>query len=522
MTTAEYRYVRVTTAEQYWIKKAQSNPADFITYITDGQMRPAKHHLEWIYHILGSSGSRVNIIAPRGSGKTNTLNMIMAWWIGKRPWTNNAILSVSFSQASERLDDIRAIIKSERYQNVFPWIHLDYKRKVDGKIHGRPDNTSEFSIWSSIWISPQDGKTTGEAINYSQWRSYMRQHADAKGRTLYAAGITGKSIPGKRFNGLVLVDDPHDEENSASQDQRDKVEALFKKTLIGCVTPEGLVTVISTRWAEDDLSGRLSRDKYKDGSLIWETIEIPAINEDGESYWPEVWSLDDLEDRRSEIGETSFQMMYMNNPNARAAGQFKIDDLRQPIPAAEDLPDMKEIFISTDIARSLSAHADFTVYAIVSRDTRQKYGYYVWDIWRGKVGFSDSLDVLANYVDWCVDTFGGLRGVLFEKQGFQPAWAEELQNRRPDIPIILVPLKGDKVTRAKALEAKTQAGKFYCNQKMQFYETMVSELLGFTGESSRKAKDDIVDALALPFQYWGWHKRIAKSGVKKIQSPYLL
>ena len=85
---------------------------------------------------------------------------------------------------------------------------------------------------------------------------------------LLAFGINSAGIPGKRINGLLIIDDPHDEKNSATIKQRDKVESLVKKTLFGCLTPGAKIACISTRWAEDDLAGRLMEDADVNGNLV--------------------------------------------------------------------------------------------------------------------------------------------------------------------------------------------------------------------------------------------------------------
>lgn len=499
-------FMTVEGAEQKLIKRSRRNFYDFVMYMTDGEMPLAEHHIHWAYHIL--TNPRTNIVAPRGSGKTNTLNMLMSWWIGKRPWTSNAIVSVSASQAEERLADIRDIVSSDRFRNVFPHTHFD---------RDRPDTTKEFSVWSSKW------KNEKETIDRATFRQRIRKSPDAdpKSKTLFAFGITSSGIPGKRINGLLIIDDPHDEKNSATIVQRDKVESFVKKSLFGCLTPGAKIACISTRWAEDDLPGRLMEDKYRDGELVWKTIEIPAILPNGDSYWPDFWTMDLLEDKRAEIGETMFQLMYMNNPFGLSSGEFTIDMLRNGIDL-NNLPQFRDLWVSTDIAESLANEADHTVFTLVARGKREKtkdgrrkpFRYYVLDIWRGKVKFSDSIDKLVEFINYNQLRFGKIKGILFEKQGLQKAWADMLKTRDPDLKIHRVSLHGrSKNMRMKAVAAKAQSSNLIVNTKMKNYEAMCSELLAFTGEKGDQ--DDICDTLSLPFQHWGWNPSGGGSGIKR-------
>lgn len=506
-------FVTVEGAEKELIERSRSNFYDFVMYMTDGEMPLAKHHIDWAFNIL--TNQRTNIIAPRGSGKTNTLNMLMAWFIGKKPWKSNAIVSVSASQAEERLEDIRDIVLSERFLNVFPHVHLDDKR---------PNTSKEFSVWASVW------QNDPYIIDRTQWRQKIRKssEADSKSKTLFAFGITSSGIPGKRVNGLLIIDDPHDEKNSATITQRDKVEAFVKKTLFGCLTPGSKIACISTRWAEDDLPGRLEEDKDKDGNRIWKTIQIPAILPDGRSYWEDFWTLEDLEDKRAEIGETMFQLMYMNNPRGLSSGEFTIDMLRHAVDL-QNLPDFRDLWVSVDIANSLADDADYTVFTLVARSKRERkdngrsgykpFKYYVLDIWRDRVKFNDCLDELQTFVESSELIYGKIKGILFERQGFQTAWADELATRNPLLKkkIYKVSLHGrNKSVRMKSVAAKAQADLFIVNTKMKNYEAMCSELLSFTGEKGNQ--DDICDTLSLPFQKWGSSGSGGGSGRKKARA----
>ena len=50
-----------------------------------------------------------------------------------------------------------------------------------------------------------------------------------------------------------------------------------------------------TRWAQDDLTGRLLKNQSELKSDQWNLIEFPAILESGEPVWPEYWNLEELD-----------------------------------------------------------------------------------------------------------------------------------------------------------------------------------------------------------------------------------
>lgn len=500
-------FARTTTIEEDWVKNSRKNFADFYFYINELPL--AKHHMLWVKNILNKDLRRHNIIAPRESGKTTVMNCFLAWYIGKKPYTSNALICSGADSAKERLAAIKEVMASQRYMNVFPDVEFD---------RSRPNTSTLFSTCSRKW------KNDEREINYKEWRNRIRydKDLDSKSPTLFASSLSSNNIPGKRFSGLTITDDLHDEKNSRTEEQRTKVEILFKKTLLKCVMKNGKVVNICTRWAETDLSGRLKEDKRKrDNGLIWNTMETAAIGDDGQSYWPEQWPLWRLEEVRDD-GETMFQLMYMNNPLGLSSGEITIDMLRNGLP--DPLPKFKELVITVDIAKSLDDRADYTVFTLIGKghikrleDGRSSgFPIYVLDIWRDKVLFLKCVDKLIEMYDFCCDTYGPVKVILFEKQGFQSAWGEVISSYRKDITIKNVSIPGDKEFRFKSFAAKAQGGKAFFNQEMKHFNAMCSECLAFpTG-----AHDDICDTLSLPFSHWGWSGN-RKVGTTKTKSEYV-
>lgn len=498
-------YARIETVEDRWIRKARSNPADFITYVTDGTMRPAKHHLEWLYWIFSDQSPRVNLVAPRGSGKTNVLNMAMAYMIGKKPWTTNFIGSDTFDLAKARLDDVKELVRdNERYKLVFPWVDID--KRSGG------DTMKSMIVWASRWPG------IDKPLNYQQFRDYMRRYSERKDPTLYVAGATS-SVKGRRFNGLVLLDDVQNLKNSATPDQREKIFNWVMQDVYPCMSaytpPYSIprIVMISTRWDEDDVAGRLKEMSRRDGDAIWKTIELPAIDSDGRSYWPAVWPAEKLEEKREEVGEVSFQLQYMINPRGLSTGEFHADMFKKELP--NPLPSFKELFISTDFAGSEKVQSDYTVFTALARDTLEDFNVYVLDMLRFKKSkIKDKVAKLIDFADKIYEQYGMLTNILFEDR-FSAGEYQALIEKRPDLPVRVIHIEGDKEHRLRLFAPKPQYGKFYCNMMMAPYYAMVSELVGFPA-----THDDICDTLSLPFQLDGWKPQKRKrAGTKIVKLP---
>jgi hypothetical protein len=70
-----------------------------------------------------------------------------------------------------------------------------------------------------------------------------------------------------------------------------------------------------TRWVTDDLAGRL---RERDGDAAeggkWHVLKLPILNSHGESLWPEMYPVEEIEDMRNGMGESAFQALYMQEP----------------------------------------------------------------------------------------------------------------------------------------------------------------------------------------------------------------
>lgn len=493
------RHVPVVAAERWWVEQSRRNIGRFMTYISDGQRRPANHHLEWLTAILDPNIKRLLIIAPRESAKTTIIVNTMAWLIGHFPNSTNIITSVSANQTEERLDALKQIIELPRYNNVFPYVHMDKTRSY---------NKNEFTVWSEKWPGSE------KIIPYAAYRSLVASYGDIKNPTVRAAGITSSQIIGARFNGIALVDDPHDSDNSATEEQCAKVEKYFSEYILGGVQHRGKIVVITTRWAELDLAGRLKERRTAEGKPVWHVIDIPALDGDNNSYWPEYWPPENLQSKREEVGEIMFQTMYMNNPIGASAGMFQLHHFTNPLP--DPLPEFDRVVIGVDMAESKKAGSDYTVAIAVARDNKKPFGYYVLDMIRGRWDFNEAEAQIMKFSDRIFKDYGRLDNLVYEIPA-NKSHAEHIKEERPDLPVVQVQPKGQKDVRLGYVAVKAQGGKLYVNQHMYFLHALKSELIGFP----KAAHDDCCDALSIPLQLDTWANTTA-AGLVSVKSPYLL
>ena len=104
----------------------------------------------------------------------------------------------------------------------------------------------------------------------------------------FAAGVGG-SITGQGAD-LLIIDDPHTEQDSMSDSAMDRTYEWYSSGPRQRLQPGGRICVVMTRWATDDLTGKLIKAQSEPKADKWRVIEFPAILPNDQPVWPEYWS----------------------------------------------------------------------------------------------------------------------------------------------------------------------------------------------------------------------------------------
>lgn len=107
-------------------------------------------------------------------------------------------------------------------------------------------------------------------------------------------------------------------------------------------------------------------------------IKFKAIDDDGNSYWPEMWSIEALEERRRALGDRIFAYQYQNSPTG-GEGNFLNTSWINFIKRSE-IPPRDDLFIVQGIDPSFSekARSDWFVISTIGRDNHGQL--YLLDI----------------------------------------------------------------------------------------------------------------------------------------------
>ena len=332
----------------------------------------------------------------------------------------------------------------------------------------------------------------------------MRQFTTTQKGSYFAVG-RGGALTGRGAH-LLLIDDPlKDLDEARSQVTRRSLHDWYSSVAYTRLQPGAAIVLISTRWHEDDLAGRLLREPGGEG---WDVLSLPAIAETDESFrragealWPEKFPLEELERIRRDIGGATWASLYQQRPAAAEGTVFKRGWWR----SYRELPACKRIVQSWDTAFKAGSQSD---YSVCSTWGVLEKAYYLLSLWRGRVDFPALKRLVGSLGrEW------NPSAILVEDAASGQSLIQELRHES-SLPIIPVKIDRDKISRAQSITPLIEAGKVFLPESAPWLADFVDELAAFpTG-----VHDDAVDSATQALNYLrhrrgnGWAMYNAYSG----------
>lgn len=289
---------------------------------------------------------------------------------------------------------------------------------------------------------------------------------------------------------LLIIDDPvKNAEEAQSQTIKDAVWDWYRSVARTRLHPGGAIILIMTRWAEDDLAGRLISEADAGGEQ-WVILSLPAIAEEndmlgrsiGEPLWPERFGLDELLMIKAAVGSYVWNALYQQRPSPIEGGMLKRGwwQFYKELPSKFD-----EIIQSWDMTFKDSAGTDFVVGQVWGCKEADKY---LLDQVRDRMDFPATLTAVKSLTaKWPQAT-----AKLVEDKANGPAVIAMLKQQISGL--IPVEPQGSKVARASAVSPQIEAGNVYLPDPSiaPWVHDFIEECAAFpTG-----AHDDQVDAMS--------------------------
>ena len=372
---AQNHKLRIHKNEDILIK-AREDFAFFCEYI-DPKKKPAKHHLEWHRHLVTNqdsdcllkiAGPNLDLLASRGSAKSTVLGLLTAWAIGVHTTAKMPLqilyLSYTVDIARSKSATIKRIIESKRYQDIFPSVRL-------------LKNVTSNEYWSIDYRFAGIENTGDEQF------------------TLCAAGLKG-SVTSKRSH-LCLIDDPIKSSTDISNpDIRRTMQENWNAVISPTMFEGGRAICLGTRFRHDDIHATTFNDQNNWQQVVLSAINSNPITGEEESYWPEMWSLDYLKEKKRQA-PVAFSFQYMN----QVVRQNELSLSPELLVKAEIATEFDALGIGVDLSAGVKEKNDYTVMILGGRIGDQ---IHIIDYRRLRVmGNLEKLDELKELLnDWSV------------------------------------------------------------------------------------------------------------------------
>ena len=311
---------------------------------------------------------------------------------------------------------------------------------------------------------------------------------------MVSTGIFGE-ITGNKAS-LIIIDDPFKSNlESESKVYRDKVYDIVKQSCETRLRPKGsALVIIHTRWHEDDLIGRYSKEEgviYINIPCVWDSSfgdkDTLLGRKVGEVFCPELgYTSEWAEKKRKSLGNRSFNALYQGKPYVDGGNIVTRDKLRF-YDKAELPTEFDEITLSADLSLGgTSADSDPTCISVWGR---KGANHYLIKVINKKMGFTEQQNSINRL---CAD-YPTIQRKIVERKANGQALIETLNKNISGI-IPYDPKGTSKVSRLEAVTSYFEAGNiWFPNEKvMPNVEEFVEQLLKFPA----CAHDDFVDTLS--------------------------
>jgi phage terminase large subunit-like protein len=434
-----YRYA-AKGATGWWLKEF----CDFLQY-------------EVYFRFLKRELPISTVEAPVQHGKSRVLRHFLCWLVGLHPELRFNFYTASEGLRDETKLDVDMILSSPEYLAIFG----------QRKSSSLKDTEETFQICS-------DGRARGK-VNFR----------------LMGAGNIGHP------SDVSLIDDPYrNSEDAHSVATRAKVAARFRADIITRRQSRSMVVVVQSRWHKSDLIGWIKNSMPADKVV---SFSYPAILPDGTALFPQLRSLEFINEQRSVLTPSEFSALYQMSPTSEGGNKFK----EEMFELVDELPEMELTYDSADTAYKEAQENDFHVIAqwgVFKRDI------YLMGVFRGKIQSKDAEGIFKPFIK--EHSVWGFRGAWIEPKGhgiyLNQKFAEDGELIMPsedDVKEFFKDRRLDKVERANNAISMLNGRKIKIYSKIFCKDDLVAEAIDFPNGANDDFADTLIDAIKLAHKF---------------------
>ena len=300
-------------------------------------------------------------------------------------------------------------------------------------------------------------RIVGSQIALSDEKNAADDWETAAGGGVLAVGM-GTGVTGRGAD-LLIIDDPIQSRQKADSIKiREQTHEWFKEDLFSRLEPEGRIVLISTRWHQDDLAGRLLLSRNADQ---WTTVNLTAFAEEndllgrapGTPLCPERYDEEALREIRNEMGSHKFQALYQGQPLPPEGGLFK----RGWFVIEDSGPELAYHHRFWDLAATEDG-GDFTCGVLMARSPEGVF--YVEDVVRGQWSPGKRNEIIRQVAESDRQRYGKV-SILIEQEGGSGGKeaAQAIVDHLAGFHAKAVPVRGSKMLRAEPFAAMAEISK---------------------------------------------------------------
>jgi len=413
----------------------------------------------------------VNLLAPRGHGKTTIVGSYILWRI-------------------IRNRDIRALIvtiNQDKANHMMTFVQENLERNTRlTELFGDFKGSSEWSR---------------NEFRVKQSKKFSIPHPEP---TLKVLGV-GSRIISAHYD-LIVLDDITDDDNSRTEMRRRLLESWYDGPLVGTFLKDTKVINIGTRWHEDDIHAYFMRKpgfvtlKYK--ALVKEPDEQ---GKGAKVLWPDERPWDEAMAKEYEMkndtltlkfirehqGELFFSMQYQNEIISSGISKFKPEWIELSTERFKKLNGIVPLNLKKYIGVDFGGEdtpSDWGVSTVIGID--EKGDIYILDSNRTHTTINRQIDIMsAQDEKWHASKIG------MDASAQQKYLVSDAQRKHPTLPII--PIKSSKVndkdTRMDRLSILFETNRIYLNPSLV---NLIDELRLYP----RSKNDDCLDSLSFAIE----------------------
>lgn len=357
--------------------------------------------------------------------------------------------------------------------------YVAYGERLIKKLSRDSRNLMMLPEWEELFGKEMDPNDKS-VLNYHLISGGVRSGLTAGTVSSALLGLDA-GVPGvEGFSGGLLMDDANSTSVLTSVHEQIELPDVYQRKLATRRrTPTTPTIATQQRICENDFSGWILKNEPED----WEFLIIPALDENGESFYPKRYPKEELEKLQKQ-NPYMFAAMYMQAPIENYGAYFHEEWIRT---YRANPDDFSKIFITTDFG--FTTTGDKSVFCCwgLAKDNN----LYLLRSLQGKWESPDAKKYFVDFFRRCNSAYRQCRRVYIENTLSGLGFIQEMRRECPQMAII--PLKRgakkNKQNRAESAMTWLEAGRVYFREADPNFVPLRAELLAYN-PADKNPKDE--------------------------------